>query len=323
MSSMTKVAVSSCRIAPRLLLPMSKLCPAMSDLPGVGAVSKVGELLVSRSGAAVYLMGAAAVMGLAAAFGGADLSSLVVSASPVPPAATTTAAPPTEGKSFVTVIRHQASRTQADKKRTASAPVACAGGRWQRDVEEDLATLRGFGTVTVDGRQSPADCSAIRAFQQRFGIEPAQGQADATTADVVRRIAASSAPQRLQRCDAGPGATACVDLSLQTAWVMRNGAVVAGPTVVRTGFRGHATPAGTYLINKRAEQEWSDPYEVWLPFWQRFVGGIGFHETTTYLHDATRGSHGCVNLLHRDAVQMWDQLRLGATVHTFGRRPGT
>jgi hypothetical protein len=41
-------------------------------------------------------------------------------------------------------------------------------------------------------------------------------------------------------------------------------------------------------------QEWSDPYEVWLPYWQRFVGGIGFHEATTYLHDAARGSHGCV-----------------------------
>jgi lipoprotein-anchoring transpeptidase ErfK/SrfK len=62
---------------------------------------------------------------------------------------------------------------------------------------------------------------------------------------------------------------------------------------------------------------------VWLPYWQRFVGGIGFHETTTYLHDAQRDSHGCINLLHRDAVDMFGQLHMGATVRTFGRRPGT
>jgi lipoprotein-anchoring transpeptidase ErfK/SrfK len=104
---------------------------------------------------------------------------------------------------------------------------------------------------------------------------------------------------------------------------VRDGTVVLGPTVVRTGFREHPTPAGTYRINKRAVQEWSDPYRVWLPYWQRFVGGIGFHETTTYLHDGALGSHGCVNLLRPDAAEMWDQLHLGATVQTFGRRPAT
>ncbi|MEV4283375.1 L,D-transpeptidase family protein [Actinoplanes xinjiangensis] len=268
-------------------------------------------------------------MGLVAAFGAADVSSVIGSASPAPPAAI---APAAAGKSFVTVVRHESAPAKAEQRRadttSAAAPeaavmVPCAGGRWQRDIEQDLDQLGRFGAVIVDGRQSPADCSTIRAFQQRFGIEPAQGQADAATADVARRIAVSSTPQRQQRCDAGSDVTACVDLSLQTVWVMRDGAVVTEPTVVRTGFRGHATPAGIYRINKRSEKEWSDPYSVWLPYWQRFIGGIGFHESTTYLHDATRGSHGCVNLLHYDAVQMWDQLQMGATVHTFGRRPGT
>ncbi|MFC6567889.1 L,D-transpeptidase [Actinoplanes utahensis] len=276
-------------------------------------------------------MGAAAMVGLSVALGATDVASLANSASSsAAPAGAVAAA---AGKPFVMVIRHepasapvagkQQAATNSEPASEATAAVPCATGPGQRAIEESLAELRSFGAVTVNGRQSPGDCLAIRAFQHRFGIEPAQGQADATTADVASRIAASSSPQRLQRCDPGPGVTACVDLTLQTAWVMRDGAVVAGPTVVRTGFRGHATPAGVYRINKRADREWSDPYEVWLPFWQRFVGGIGFHETTTYLHDATRGSHGCVNLLHRDAVQMWDQLSVGATVHTFGRRPGT
>jgi hypothetical protein len=292
---------------------------------------------VSGSSVAGYLLSAAAVLGLVGAGAAADIAGVIDSP---PPATTATAGPsardaPPAGTSFVTVIRHEpiaspdaghenagpADPGPAASRRTAASP--CAGGRWQRAIEENLARLGSFGAVSVDGRQSPGDCAAIRGFQQRFGIEPAAGQADATTADVAHRIATSSQSANVARCDASPGVTACVDLTLQTAWVMRDGAVVAGPTVVRTGFAGHATPAGIYRINKRAEKEWSDPYEVWLPYWQRFIGGIGFHETTTYLHDAARGSHGCVNLLHRDAVAMWDHLQTGARVHTFGRRPGT
>ena len=233
------------------------------------------------------------------------------------------------GRSFVVVTKPDPSATRKptpamSRPTTEPTPVTpCAASGRQRPLETALATLPDYDTVVVDGRQSAGDCAVIRRFQQRFGIQPAVGQADATTADVAARIAASSNPAGQKQCAAGPGVTACVDLTRQTAWVVRDGAVVVGPTVIRSGFRGHATPAGTYRINKRALQEWSDPYEVWLPYWQRFIGGIGFHESTTYLHDGSLGSHGCVNLLHADAVAMWDALRMGATVHTFGRRPGT
>ncbi|MDQ0363914.1 L,D-transpeptidase family protein [Catenuloplanes indicus] len=290
-----------------------------------------------------YLLSAAAVLGLVATAAAGDVLDLMHPAT-APAQVAPAPAAPAAGTAVVTVLRQDPASTRATAadapapRPPASAPapgpataaagadtavVACAGGRWQRDIEEHLAGLGGYGPVSVDGRSSPADCAAIRAFQQRFGIEPAAGQADPATADVARRIAASTDPKRERQCRAGAGVTACVDLTLQTVWVMRAGAVVFGPTVVRTGFRGHATPAGVYRINKRAVREWSDPYEVWLPYWQRFIGGIGFHETTTYLHDAARGSHGCVNLLHRDAVAMWKQLQTGARVHTFGRRPGT
>ena len=212
--------------------------------------------------------------------------------------------------------------TKHARPATSAVPL-CASSDRQRDVETALRSLEPYRGVTVDGRQSPDDCIIIRRFQRRFGIEPANGQADATTADVAQRIAASSTPSNLRRCDPGPGVTACVDLSRQTAWVVRDGSVVVGPTVVRTGFRGHPTPTGTYKINLRALREWSDPYSVWLPYWQRFNGGIGLHQTTTYIHDGSLGSHGCVNLLPADAVDMWNQLTLGATVRVVGHRPGT
>lgn len=198
-------------------------------------------------------------------------------------------------------------------------PHGCPRGRYQRQVEQYLSELGGYGTITVDGVQSAADCKAIKKFQRRFGISPAAGMAGPTTKSVARRLAATDT----SKCEAGKGLTLCVNLTLQTVWGMRGGTVVFGPTVTRTGMSGYRTPAGTYRIGWRNRSEWSDPYEVWLPYWQQFHGGMGFHETTTYLHETSIGSHGCVNLLPADAKELWGLSRVGTKVHVFGRRPGT
>ncbi|MGN9807653.1 L,D-transpeptidase family protein [Micromonospora sp. L32] len=195
----------------------------------------------------------------------------------------------------------------------------CEQGEYQREVEGYLARLGGFGTVSVNGRQSDADCAAIKKFQQRYDIRPAAGRAGPLTYDVAKRLANTDT----SRCNAGSGTTFCVDLTKQTTWVMRDGKVVAKPTVTRTGMSGYATPSGTYKINLRKLKEWSDPYDVWLPYWQRFNGGIGFHETTTYLHNSSIGSHGCINLLHTDAVRWYELGSIGSRVTVVGRRPGT
>ena len=60
-----------------------------------------------------------------------------------------------------------------------------------------------------------------------------------------------------------------------------------------------------------------------MPYWQRFYGGMGFHQTTTYIHNKAIGSHGCVNLLASDAKAMWDLGAVGTRVYLFGRRSGT
>jgi lipoprotein-anchoring transpeptidase ErfK/SrfK len=216
-----------------------------------------------------------------------------------------------------------ASARSARAEKPTTQLATCAEGVRQRDVETALATLADYGPVVVDGRQSVTDCVAITRFQQRFGVQPVNGRADGQTAAVADRIVASLAPTRQAECRPGAGMTACIDLTLQTVWVVRDGRLVFGPTVTRTGFRGHATPVGTFTINRRAMREWSNPYEVWLPYWQHFVDGIGFHQTTTYLHNATLGSHGCINLLPDDAVTMWRLLAVGTTVRTFGHRAGT
>ncbi|WP_436536701.1 L,D-transpeptidase family protein [Actinoplanes sp. HUAS TT8] len=203
---------------------------------------------------------------------------------------------------------------------TKAAAASCATGKYQKQVETYLKKIGGYGTITVDGKQSAADCAAIIKFQKRFGIQPAQGLAGPTTVDVAKRLAASS----VSRCKANKkGLTFCVDLTNQTTWVMKDGKVYLKPTVTRTGMDRYETPAGTFKINKRTRKEWSDPYHVWLPYWQRFIGGRGFHQTTTYIHDKWRGSHGCVNLLQQDAAKYYSIGKIGSTVKVFGRRPGT
>jgi lipoprotein-anchoring transpeptidase ErfK/SrfK len=200
------------------------------------------------------------------------------------------------------------------------AAAGCATGKYQKQVEGYLKKLGGYGTVKVDGKQSAADCAAIKKFQKRFGIQPAAGLAGPTTYGVAKRLASTST----SACKANKSVTTvCVDLTHQTVWVMKGGKVIYKPTVTRTGMKGHRTPTGTFKINKRTTKEWSNPYHVWMPYWQRFVGGDGLHQTTTYIHDAWRGSHGCVNLLPADAKSLYGKLKIGTTVKVFGRRPGT
>ncbi len=206
----------------------------------------------------------------------------------------------------------------APRPSSTPSPAGCPQGERQREVETYLARLGGFGTLTVDGRQSAADCAAIKRFQKRYDIRPAHGRAGPLTYAVAKRLATTDTGA----CGNRSGLTFCVDLTRQTTWVMRDGKVVAKPTVTRTGMAGYRTPAGTFTIDRRNPKEWSNPYEVWLPYWQHFTRGMGFHETTTYLHDFSLGSHGCVNLLHTDAVRYWELGRIGSRVVLVGSRSG-
>ncbi|MCM4077800.1 L,D-transpeptidase family protein [Paractinoplanes hotanensis] len=202
---------------------------------------------------------------------------------------------------------------------TKAAAAGCSTGKYQKQVETLINKIGMFGKTKVDGKQSAADCKIIKKFQTRYGIQPAAGLAGPTTWDVAKRLAAT----KVAACKPKKsGYTFCVNLTQQTSWIMKNGKQFAAPTVVRTGMKNYRTPSGTYKINKRTKKEWSDPYEVWLPYWQRFQGGKGFHQTT-YIHDKWRGSHGCVNLLPNDARTYWNVGKIGMTVKLIGRRPGT
>jgi lipoprotein-anchoring transpeptidase ErfK/SrfK len=210
-----------------------------------------------------------------------------------------------------------------------TGPAPCPPGDHQLEIEQALSKIGNYGPITVDGVQSAQDCATIAAFQKRVGIgewrgqrtrdEAPDGTPGARTRDVALRIAATDPSQ----CPWSDHPQACVDLTHQTFYIVSEGTVILGPTVTRTGMPGFATPSGTFHVLWRSPNAWSVPYSVWLPYWQNFYSGDGLHETTTYIHDMWRGSHGCVNLLHDDAKRAYELLQRNSTVHLYGRRPGT
>ena len=200
----------------------------------------------------------------------------------------------------------------------AHAAVDCSRtGPGQLAVERYLAAHPRYGKVTVDGRQSRADCTAIKRFQVRFGISPAAGYAGTVTKSVANRLRNAT----VSRCRTGT--RVCVDLTSQTFWFVRSGQVVLGPTTIRTGRTGgYQTPTGSFAIGTKKAMTRSTYYGTKMPYWQQFYRDMGLHETPSYLYQGP-GSHGCINLLRRDAVALYDLTRRGTRVSVFGRKPGT
>lgn len=191
-------------------------------------------------------------------------------------------------------------------------------GPSQQVVEKFIAARPYYGKVRVDGRQSPQDCKAIAKLQQRFGISPAKGYAGKVTGNVVRRITAS----HLSSCAPKGRLTVCVDLTAQTMWVHNGKRITLGPSPIRTGRAGMATPPGQFSITEKKRMTVSSYYKVKMPYWQRFYRDMGFHETPSYLYEGdSPGSHGCINVLKGDAGQLFKMTKIRTRVHIFGKKP--
>ncbi len=204
----------------------------------------------------------------------------------------------------------------------ANAATPCnQTGPGQRDVEAYLATRTAlFGKVTADAKQSAADCTAIAAFQRWAQVPSQTGFADTTTGFLARQLASV----KFDQCGApGDRTTVCVDLTNQVMWVVRSGRVILGPTTARSGRPGQLTPTGQFKITQKKVSTISSEYGTPLPYWERFVDDIGFHQADTPMYAAIPGSFGCINLLERDAKALYGLTEIGTTVKVFGKKPGT
>ncbi|MGW1063139.1 L,D-transpeptidase family protein [Streptomyces aureus] len=186
------------------------------------------------------------------------------------------------------------------------------GGVYQRRVERWLR-------LKADGRQSAADCRAIRAFQRKHGVEPATGEAGAATWARMRKLSAGAA-RGTHGCPARSYRVACVDLDHQRTWVQQRGRVVFGPVPMRSGGLRHPTRTGWFRIFWRHRHHWSTLYNSPMPYAQFFSGGQAFHAVRGSIR-TVGGSMGCVNLRLADARGLWKALRTGDHVYVWGRRP--
>lgn len=188
-------------------------------------------------------------------------------------------------------------------------------GPYQWDLERHLR-------LPADGRQSPADCVAIRAFQQRTGVRPADGYAGLATYRTMLVVQARPDPNAAGKCPVRTYQVTCVDLDRQLMWVQEDERVIYAPVPVRTGRDGQETRTGWHTVYWKNRDHHSDLYDdAPMPFAQFFDNGQAFHGV---LDDLFRGgSHGCVNLRYADAERLWNIMHEDDAVYVWGVKPGT
>jgi hypothetical protein len=108
-------------------------------------------------------------------------------------------------------------------------------------------------------------------------------------------------------CDAG--VDACVDLSANQSWLLKDGAVIMGPVPITHGRSGHRTPPGTFQVSFKNKDHVSSIYDAPMPYSVFFNGGIAFHEGSL-----SELSHGCIHLSPKAAKSYFNSLAVGDTV---------
>ncbi|UUU24404.1 L,D-transpeptidase family protein [Streptomyces sp. DSM 40750] len=204
----------------------------------------------------------------------------------------------------------------SEAEAVAGAKVTCTRltGPYQRQVERYLKRK-------VDGKQSRADCLAVRAFQIKQRIKPAIGFAGPVTWARMQLLSARKNPNAAGKCPVRTYRVACVDLSRQVTWVQKGKKVVFGPVPMRSGRKQYPTRAGWHKVYWKHKNHWSTLYNTPMPYSQFFSGGQAFHAVYGSIHTEI-GSMGCVNLRLADARGLWGVLKEQDRVFVWGKRLG-
>ena len=181
----------------------------------------------------------------------------------------------------------------------------------------DAAAARSVSVQVVTGneRKSAAletDTVAARASSMELAsakvAAAALAQAKAATA-ARNAVNSETAALRARGVPCDIYAVACVSLSRQEAWLLRDGKVVYGPVRVATGRASLPTPTGNFHVWYKVVNGWSTTYDAPMPYSVFFYEGDAFHEDPV-----TVRSHGCVHLSLRNAEYFYHFLGYGALV---------
>jgi lipoprotein-anchoring transpeptidase ErfK/SrfK len=116
-------------------------------------------------------------------------------------------------------------------------------------------------------------------------------------------------PQDAAATPCAPTATACVDLSANRSWLLRDGQVTYGPVPITHGRPGFRTPPGTFRVESKRRDHVSSIYDAEMPWSVFFNGGVAFHEGSLAVT-----SHGCVHLSRAAAETYFSTLSVGDIV---------
>ena len=122
-------------------------------------------------------------------------------------------------------------------------------------------------------------------------------------------LAAPSASADVAKPPCSANADVCLDLSMTEAWLMHDGKVTYGPEPTTVGRPGYETPTGTFHVQYKDIDHWSQEFDAPMPYSVFFTSGIAFHEGSLSVP-----SHGCVHLGHGDAVKFYNELQPGDVV---------
>ena len=113
-----------------------------------------------------------------------------------------------------------------------------------------------------------------------------------------------------------------IDISIDNqtlAYYVNGSPVLVTPCV--TGSPGRGTPKGVFQINSCVPGKYLNgkTWHVWVNRWMRFCGNVGIHDATWRKSFGgeiykTNGSHGCVNIPHDKAIQLYSMVGVGTPV---------
>lgn len=113
-----------------------------------------------------------------------------------------------------------------------------------------------------------------------------------------------------------------VDLEEQLLIYYENGkARLVSQCVTGDVSKERATPVGTFSIKAKEESRYltGPDWKSWVDRWMPFKGGYGIHDASWRREFGgeiykTGGSHGCVNLPHDVALELYDLVGVGTIV---------